>query len=241
MKTQRKIVGALTLVLLAMVVIVGVAFAFTESAHIQFNLQACRNDGTITLPNGSGQFICPDAAYTSGNLGKGWNELDLVPHRLTTTAGTQAGVTTDYDVYIAADYQTNGKTGYDVISVPVVNTAKSDASCTVSAGPQSTQGSASSPFGGGTDVVVYRDLTIHQNAGTTCVFDYYQRLALGAHLYPGSSLQSYLFQQAGLSGSKKTISIPVNQILPQSLSKDMTATQGTNHVWNITKNPSPAN
>src|SRR5512135_3325808 len=118
MKTQRKIVGALTLVLLAMVVIVGVAFAFTESNHITFNLSACRNDGTITLPNGSGQFICPDGAYTNGNLGKGWNELDLVPHRLSAVAGNQAGVTTDYDVYIAADHETNGHLGYDVISAP---------------------------------------------------------------------------------------------------------------------------
>jgi hypothetical protein len=225
---------------LALSVVARVAFAFTPSNFISFTLDGCRNDGSITLPNSSGQFICPDSAYTTGNLGKGWNELDLVPHRLTTSAGNQGGVTTSYDVYIAADNQTSGRTGYDVISAPVVNTAKSDASCSVSAGPQSTQGSASSPFGGGTDVVIYRQLTIHQNAGTTCVFDYYQRLALGSHLYPGSSLQSYMFDQAGLSGSKKTLSIPVNQILPQSLSKDMAATQGANYTWDVTKSPNPA-
>jgi hypothetical protein len=216
-----------------------VALAFTPSNFISFTLEGCRNDGSIILPI-NGNFICPDAPYTTGNLGKGWNELDLVPHRLTTSAGNQSGVTTDYSVYVAADYQTSGKIGYDVISAPTVNAAKSDASCTVSAGPQSTQGSAASPFGGGTDVVIYRELTIHQAAGTTCVFDYYQRLALGAHLYPGSSLQSYMFDQAGLSGSKKTISIPVNEILPQKLSKDMSATQGTDSIWDITKLPSPA-
>ncbi|MGE5375997.1 MAG: hypothetical protein ACM3XO_13145, partial [Bacteroidota bacterium] len=227
---------------MALILVIGtvsVALAFTQSNFISFTLEGCRNDGSITLPIG-GQFICPDAAYTTGNLGKGWNELDLVPHRLTTSSGNQSGVTTDYSVYIAADYQTSGKTGYDVISVPTVNIAKSDASCSVSAGAQSTQGSTGSPFGGGTDVVIYRELTIHQAKNTTCVFDYYQRLALGSHLYPGSSLQSYMFDQAGLSGSKKTISIPVNQILPQSLSKDMTATQGTDHVWNITKSATPA-
>ena len=48
------------------------------------------NNGTITLPNGSGQFVCPDAAYTTGNLGKGWNELDLVPFRLRASAGNSA-------------------------------------------------------------------------------------------------------------------------------------------------------
>src|SRR5512140_1103721 len=140
MKTRWKLIGVTTAVMLALVLTASVALAFTQSNFISFTLEGCRNDGTITLPIG-GKFICPDAAYTTGNLGKGWNELDLVPHRLTTSAGTQGGVTTDYDVYVAADYQTSGKTGYDVISVPTVNTAKSDASCTVSAGPQSTQGS----------------------------------------------------------------------------------------------------
>jgi hypothetical protein len=208
---------------------------FTQSNFVSFTLEGCRNDGTIALPINN-QFICPDAAYTTGNLGKGWNELDLVPHRLTTSSGNQSGTTTTYNVYIAADYQTGGRTGYDVISAPTVNNPKSAASCSVVAGPESTQGSAGSPFGGGTDVVRYRLLTITQNVGTTCVFDYYQRLALGSHLYPGSSLQSYMFDQVGLSGSKKTISIPVNQILPQQLSKDMTAIQGSSYPWTLTKN-----
>src|SRR5947209_6201212 len=40
--------------------------------HVAFTLEGCRNDGTISLPNGSGKYICPDAAYTTGNLGKNW-------------------------------------------------------------------------------------------------------------------------------------------------------------------------
>ncbi|MGH7733669.1 MAG: hypothetical protein ACREOE_08245, partial [Gemmatimonadales bacterium] len=58
---------------------------------VQFTLTGCRNDGTITLPNGSGQYVCPGntpSPYTTGNLGKGWNELDLVPFRLETKAST---------------------------------------------------------------------------------------------------------------------------------------------------------
>lgn len=210
------------------------AMAFTEGVHVGTTLEGCRNDGTIVLPIG-GKFVCPDAPYTTGNLGKGWNELDLVPHRLTTSLGSQTDATTDYDVYVAGDGITSGKVGWDVISIPVVNTAKSDASCSATAGNQSTLGDASTPFGGGTDTVIYRQLSIHQAKGTTCVFDYYQRLALGAHLYPGSSLQSYLATSDGLSGSKKTISIPVNEILPQSLSKDMTASQGSDHAWAVQK------
>lgn len=212
---------------------------FTQSKFVSFTLEGCRNDGSITFGL-DGPFVCPDADYTTGNLGKGWNELDLVPHRLTTSAGNQATATTDYSVYIAADYETSGRLGYDVISVPEVNTDLSDASCSVSAGDQSTEGSATDPFGGGTDTVVYRELTIHQDQGTTCVFDYYERLALGAHEYPGSSLQSYMFDQEGLTGSKKTVSIPVNQIEPQSIDKDMSATQDADTPWNLTKAPTPA-
>jgi len=223
------------------VAIPAVAFpnATDESQHVTFTLEGCRNNGGIVLPNGSGDFICVDPAYTTGNLGKGWNELDLVPHRLTTQLGTQSAATTDYKVTIAADGITNGNVGYDVISEPEVNAAKSDPSCTVSADSQTPFGDAANPFGGGTDTVIYRDLTIHQNTGTKCVFDYHERLALGSHLYPGSSLQSYTFPQANLSGSEKKVSIPVNEILPQELRKDMTATQGSKYAWNVTKGATP--
>jgi hypothetical protein len=237
LQMQRNGVQAILLTALVFTGGLGTASAqFTQSAFVSFTLEGCRNDGNplIVLPI-NGQFICPDAAYTTGNLGKGWNELDLVPHRLTTSAGGQGGVTTAYNVYIAADYQTSDKIGYDVISVPTVNTSKSAGSCTVTAASQLLQGTALDPFGGGTDVVTYRQLTVHQNAGTTCVFDYYQRLALGSHLYPGSSLQSYMFEQSGLSGGKKTISIPVNEIKPQSLSKDMSAVQDSTYPWDLTK------
>ncbi|MEY2417908.1 MAG: hypothetical protein QOG90_588 [Actinomycetota bacterium] len=218
------------------------AHAFSDPAdepvHVAFTLEACRLTAGTSLPI-AGKFICPDAMYTTGNLGKSWNELDLVPHRLTTTAGTQVDASTNYKVSLAADGITGGKVGYDVLSAGLVNVAKSDASCTVSAGAMSTKGTAASPFGGGTDTVIYRDFTIHQNKGTTCVIDWYQRLALTSHLYPGSSLQSYMFEQAALGGSKKTLSIPVNQIAPQSLTKDMTASQVLDSVWNLTKSSQP--
>jgi len=49
--------------------------------------------------NGSGKFIRPDAAYTTGNLGKGRDELDLVPHRATLTAGNSAPSSADVPVF----------------------------------------------------------------------------------------------------------------------------------------------
>jgi hypothetical protein len=239
--------GAQTILLAAALLTCGLGTAaaqFTNSNHVSFTLEGCRNDGIplITLPNGSGQFICPDGgtptggAYTTGNLGKGWNELDLVPHRLITQSGGQSDVTTTYNVIVAADYQSTDnqnvvRTGYDVISVPGVNTTYSAASCQVTAASQLTSNAVT----GGTDLALYRVLTISQNANTTCVFDYYLRLALGAHLYPGSSLQSYMFERVDFQTGKKTISIPVNEILPQSLSKDMSAVQDSTYPWDLRK------
>ncbi len=166
---KKKITGLLlsALFMLALGAWAGVAQAFTPSDFVSFTLEGCRNNGGITLPDANGDFICPDAAYTTGNLGKGWNELDLVPHRLTTQSGNQAGTTTDYNVIVAADDKLVSITGYDAISVREVNDAKSDASCSVRAGPIST----ASGVTGGVDVVAYRVLTIHQDKGTTCVFD----------------------------------------------------------------------
>jgi hypothetical protein len=184
-----------------------------------------------------GKFVCNDADYTTGNLGKSWNELDLVPHRLTTQGGTQADATTDYNVIVAADNVTNGTTGYDVIDGFAINTAKSDSSCSItSIGAQGTTTGVT----GGADTVMYRTLGIHQSKGTTCVVDYYQRLALGAAGYPGSSLQSYMFEREDFSTGKKTLSIPVNEIAPQELNKDMSATRNSDHAWNVTKGATPA-
>lgn len=47
-----------------------------DPSQVSFTLSGCKNNGGITLPNGDGKYICADSAYTTGNLGKGWNELD---------------------------------------------------------------------------------------------------------------------------------------------------------------------
>jgi hypothetical protein len=181
---------------------VGISTQIAFSAS-QYDLTGCSNDGTFTLPNASGQYICPDNNYTNGNLGKNWNELDHVPYRLTTSG---AG-----SVSISADYQNNnGYLGYDLISVPTLNRTKSDPSCQISAGPQMIQGS-----------VISRDLTITQAAGTTCVFDYYERLARGSYQWSGSSLHSYL------SGGQ---SIPINVGKPAPIVATQAASSPPNGI-----------
>src|ERR1041385_6166762 len=168
-------------VVLAVLLFASAALA-QEPDHVNFAFEGCRNDGSILLPNGSGQFICPDKvpdmpnqdAYTGGELGKGWNELDLVLFRLTSDRKGNSDTPT-YVVTVAAGYLTaKNDPGYDVLSYPVVNAAKSDASCSVSAGAQSYQGDASNPYSKDVITAIYRDVTITQGAGTVCVIDWYQ-------------------------------------------------------------------
>src|SRR5690348_11944028 len=70
----------------ALVPVVLIAAAPNANAAIPsgigFTQEGCNNPGGLVLPI-AGKFICPDADYTTGNLGKNWSELDLVPFRVT--------------------------------------------------------------------------------------------------------------------------------------------------------------
>ncbi|WP_024303656.1 hypothetical protein [Pseudogulbenkiania sp. MAI-1] len=222
------------LLLTTLFLVLGANSAFAaDPDHVSLTLEGCRNNGDITLPNSSGQFVCPDTAYTTGNLGKGWNELDLVPYRLTVQTGSSSPANQSYTLAVVVDNEDAGHPGYDVLST----LTKKSGSCTISVGAQNVL----SPGIGGTDKSLYRLVTITQAKNTTCVFDYYARLALGSHLYPGSSLHANLtnetFGTAGIGA--RDVSIPVKEILPQELRKDMTAVQDTDFTWNITKEAKP--
>jgi hypothetical protein len=221
----------------------GVSLA-QDSTFVSFSFQGCRNDGSITLPNPNppyaGQYICPDAPYTGGELGKGWNELDLVPYRLTATAGKKAANPEIYSVTIAAGYLTNsGNAGYDVISAPTLNASLSDASCTVPSAGVQTIGPSVTQGQGGDQKTIFRNLTITQNASTQCVYDWYQRLAIGSHLNPGASLHSYFFdksyQNDNYQGHNSDVPIMLGSSAGFSVSKTMSAVQNTDHDWAVTK------
>jgi hypothetical protein len=233
-RTSALGVAALTagLVPVVMLATTIAATAGTDPVHVSFTLEGCRGDAGLFAA--TGPFVCPDNLYTTGNLGKGWNELDLVPHRLTTTLGSQSDATTTYTIAIVADASRDGANGYDYISVPV---AQDPAGCQISASALQTM----DPGFGGADSSLYRLVTITQQPGSTCVFDYYQRLALGSSAFSGSSLQSNLANQnLGSQGiGEKRVSIP-DTPAPQTIDKDMTATRGSDHVWSVTKSPTPS-
>jgi hypothetical protein len=229
--------------------------------HVNFTLEGCRPDAPQTF-SGALPFVCDNADYTTGNLGKFWNELDLVPHRLTAETGTN---NPGYDVTITADYLDGNcamlpapgeytlaavpvtqamidagcTPGYDYITEPTLNAALSSGSCTITFGDPMVL----VPGAGGTDASIYREVHIVQSAGSHCVWDYDERLALGSHLYSGSSLHSNMLNEDfGTAGvGARDISIPVKEIQPQTLSKTMTATQGQSNVWNVGKSSNTSN
>lgn len=215
-----------------------------DPSGVSFTLEGCRQE---SLPAGydieGNNFLCDVGAgvdgYTTGNLGKGWNELDLVPWRVTTDAGNSAPPNQTYTIVFVVDHEDAGAPGYDVITVPTLNPSLSDSSCSLAYGPETL---LSPGFQTGTDKSLYRTLTISQNRNTTCVIDGQARLAIGSHLFPGSSLHYNLGNEAlGTGGiGNKDVSIPVKEIEPQSIAKTMTATQDTDFAWNITKGPNPA-
>jgi hypothetical protein len=238
MKSRISIIGAALAVGLSIAVavslsaVVGTASAAIPSG-IGFTQEGCNNPGGLVLPNGSGDFICPDANYTTGNLGKNWSELDLVPLRVTVSASNSAAGSSTFSFAVAVDNTNSGHVGYDVLSAPVLNTSLSAASCSAA-----TVGSQTTANG-----QLLRLVTVTVAKNTNCVYDYYARLAIGAHNYPGSSLHANLADD--LTGSTsgigtKAVSINPNEVAPQSIDKDMTATQNSDHIWDVTKSPTPA-
>ncbi len=209
---------------------------------VTFSLMGC--NGSESLLPASGPYVCPDADYSAGNQGKDWNELDLVPMRLSATAGASAPASQTYQVATVAGFMDNGHPGFDYQSVPVLNTSLSDASCTaaVASGIDTF-----SPGLNNADTSIFRVLSITQSAGSTCVYDYYQRLALGSSAYPGSSLHSDL-GTVTMDGSTvtglasipgvKTVPLPVNPSTAPSLGAGVSATQGQGYVWTVAKQPS---
>ncbi|HEX6701903.1 MAG TPA: hypothetical protein VF101_14345 [Gaiellaceae bacterium] len=210
----------------------GTAAITTDPSGVSFKLAGCKLPAGGTLPI-AGKFICPDGDYTEGNLGKSWNELDLVPLRITAVAGQSAPSSQTYSFRIAADYNKNSIPGWDFIENGFEATSSGCINPSIS-DPQVVVGT--------TTQSVYRTITVTQNENTTCQIDLYARLGLGSHGFPGSSLHVNLLNNSGTEAGigNKESSIPVNEISPQELNKDMSATQGTDHIWTLKKEPTPA-
>lgn len=216
------------------------------STGIAYDIMGCH--GSMSLLPVGGPYVCPDADYARGDLGPGWNELDLLPMRLTATTGSSAPALGTYQVATVADYMDAGVPGFDRMSSPVLNTALSSASCAAaSVTPSGATAGTLSP-GLKADTSIYRLLTLTQPAGTTCVYDYYQRIASGASANPGSSLHSELGTATVTDGSVsgldsipgvKTVQLPIESVTSGTPSPTPTPPTSTPTPTPPTSNPTP--
>ena len=242
-------------------------FSASPPSSVGVTLQGCRNDGSLNPTNfpmvvgGTPYYICPDNMYTNGDLGKNWAELDNVPFRLIIKDNEKADGSTlaTYNVVVAGDHFDDApptqRVGYFVVSTPELDpgcalgsclaSPSSDPACSVSVVSSGGDRFATGITGGTYDTI-YETLAISQPTGSTCVFDYYQTLAIGAHLFNGSNLQAYKFEDAAFKGGKQTVPLPVNPCSngnpgcipsppPQALSKTMDASQNQENIWTVSK------
>src|SRR5947208_8555879 len=125
-RPRRRIYAALIALLTATALLPLIApsasAASDPASGTQTTLEGCNNPGGLTLPNGSGDFICPTADYTTGNLGKNWSELDLVPLRVTVSASQSTDASSTFSFAVAVDNTNAGHVGFDFLSAPVLNT-----------------------------------------------------------------------------------------------------------------------
>ena len=138
----------------------------------------------------------------AGNQGSNWSELDLVPIRL--TARIRPAQT--FIVVIAADAEEGGSQGFDLISVPQVNPGLSGPTCRA---PVVGAQERLDPGIDNIDVTLIRRLTITSAGDETCVYDWYQRLAVGAG-FNGSSLHTTLRNENLTSSGVGTQSVSLN-------------------------------
>jgi hypothetical protein len=215
-----------------------------------FDIEGCRLDKSSEVTyDPPGTLVCdsgatwPDVSdsYTDGNLGKQWEELDLVPHRI---GSNSAGLTTASDTFkivIGADNLINEapaevKIGYDLIAEFVLNeglSTGSAAECVYSL----VGGNQIGDFGiGGADNQIVQVIEITQAADVRCVFDYVEQLAITSSKISGSSNQSYIVAGTGA----QTVPIP-SDIQPQELAKTMGAVEDSTVSWSLEKDADPVN
>ena len=114
------------------IAVVGTVPALTQTAAhaagtgtgVGYTLEGCRANATVYPV--LGPFICADAQYTTGNLGSGWNEFDLVPGRVTLTSGSSSPGTFAFLVSVDRCSDTSNPCtatpGYDRLSTLTLNT-----------------------------------------------------------------------------------------------------------------------
>lgn len=216
------------------------------SNAIGFDIEGCNLKATDATYNPPISWLCDDSAYTDGNLGKNWNELDLVPYRFESNTAGLGTPSETYQIIVGADNLVAGdrlnpdnpsdplKIGFDEITNFAFN---ADLSTGTAAQCQLTSIGAPQigAFGiGGAEEQIVQVLQITQAANTRCVWDYVERLAITSSRISGSSTRSFIFAGTGA----QSVPIP-SDIQPQQLSKSMSAVEDSTVSWEISKVANP--
>ncbi|MEP7033616.1 MAG: hypothetical protein ABI879_06530, partial [Actinomycetota bacterium] len=141
--------------------------------------------------------------WTPGNLcagnGSCYHELDNVPHRIFLN-GLTSGTT--YEFTILADTQKSGTPGYDNINTPTAVSGVTGGSggITLTRNPDTTNGCGQS-----TTCISYTFSFVA--SGTDAEIRFNVHLAIGSHLFNGSSLS------ARVLGTARNVPLPVKDIL----------------------------
>ncbi len=228
-----------------------------------FDLEGCRlnllTEGTysptvpinLTCDSGASWPTGGDA-YTDGNLGKQWNELDLVPHRFGSNSSGAVG-TTVFQGVVGADNLISEVAdglaiGYDRIVGFAFNAALSTGNasqCQLQlvdplggkhalpyTGPDLT---STGDYGiGGAIEQIVQVVEVTQAPNVWCVWDYVQRLAITSSNIPGSSNRSFIASATGA----QSVPIP-SDIEPQTATKEMMAVEDSTLTWSINKLADP--
>ncbi|HVF20165.1 MAG TPA: hypothetical protein VNA14_07975, partial [Mycobacteriales bacterium] len=213
--------AALMLLWLPLVSAEAVAPPYVDGVQVSVDLRGCDDPNLANC--------VADADFANGNLGKLFGELDRVAFRVFLTNGSP--VDQVFHLRLAGDHEDGGFTGYDHQSVPV---ATGDCSITV------LDRNAISPLGASGDLSISTVVEVTIATGASCAISYTQRLALGSSNFAGSNLQSRVLNGDYSSTGNQTLSIPVNQIEPQTISKTASTTATRGFDYTVGKLGTPA-
>jgi len=191
----------------------------TAPASVKATLQGCNLPDNATT--------CTDADFTTGNLGKNWAELDLVPHRLILKNN---GAAQSFTLVIAADnLYASGDSyyGYDIIRDI---TDDPNSSCLTGVGDPVLK----QQVVGGVYQSLTRKIGVHLAVNQSCTITWNERLAIGAHNYTGSSLQTQLLNWDYTSAGQMSVPLPVKQAPAQQITlSNVTATGTAAYPWTL--------
>jgi len=220
-----------------------------QAGTLDIKLEGCKSSlitsGWLLEDN---NITCNADAYIRGNLDD-WAELDLVPFKLIVQNTSDDPSDQKIAVMVGGDFErtTDSYYGWDYVS-PLWLDGESDPAC---GGIVVHNYTFVGDEVGGSDSSIHRIVTFDNipqfpnGSKKECVFNFFERLALGSSDYSGSSLSAFVkevpagYDAVDLTGYKiiqiGQMTIPLPDALATTVSKSMAAAQDSTYGWSIEK------